>query len=172
MIRILCVGLIVTLLALAVFGAVTLYDETLQVGRMWETPAIRPYEAPLPIMAATTVPISGGELFYRTADPDTLLASFDLTDPRIIAQGQQGYRYYCIQCHGANMDGYGTVGQSFAPPPRDLRSARVQNLPPGRLFHEISYGIPGGRQPALASTIASDDRWQIIAFVKSLGARP
>ena len=172
MIRILCAGLVVISLALVVFGAVTLYDETLQVGRMWETPAIRPYEAPMPIMAATTVPVSSAELFYRTADPDTLQPSFDLADPHAIAQGQQGYRYYCIQCHGANMDGYGTVGQSFAPPPGDLRSARVQNLPPGRFFHEVSYGIPGGRQPALASTIAPDERWQIIAFVKSLGVRP
>ncbi|MFZ1985362.1 MAG: c-type cytochrome, partial [Desulfatitalea sp.] len=115
--------------------------------------------------AATTVPFSGGELFYRTADPDTLQPPFDLADPNTVAQGRQGYRYYCIQCHGVNWDGYGTVGQSFASPPGDLRSARVQNLPVGRVFHEISYGIPGGRQPALASTIAPHERWQIIAFI-------
>ncbi|MBI5062848.1 MAG: c-type cytochrome [Desulfatitalea sp.] len=172
MIRIVCVGFIVVLIGLAAYAGVTLYDETLQVGRMWETPAVRPHEAPLPVMAATTVPASGGELLYRSADPDTLAAPFDLADPQAVAQGQQGYRFYCIQCHGVDMDGYGTVGQSFAPPPGDLRSARVQNLPVGRVFHEISYGIPGGRQPALASTIAVDERWQIIAFVKSVGARP
>jgi hypothetical protein len=76
------------------------------------------------------------------------------------------------QCHGKNFDGYGTVGQSFAPPPGDLRTAkRVQSMPPGMLFKEISYGIPDGRQPALATTMTVDERWQAIAFVKSLGQR-
>jgi len=172
MIRIVCVAFIVVFIGLAAYAAVTLYDETLQVGRMWETPAVRPHEAPLPVMAAAAIPASGGELLYRSADPATLAAPFDLADPQTIAQGQQGYRYYCIQCHGVNMDGYGTVGQSFAPAPGDLRSTRIQNLPVGVIFHEISYGIPGGRQPPLASTITPDERWQIIAFVKSLGVRP
>jgi len=44
-------------------------------------------------------------------------------------------------------------------------------MPAGQLFHEISYGIPNGRQPPLASTIGVEERWQIIAFVKSLGRR-
>jgi hypothetical protein len=39
------------------------------------------------------------------------------------------------------------------------------------LFKEISYGIPGGRQPALATTVAVNDRWHAIAYVKSLGQR-
>jgi mono/diheme cytochrome c family protein len=172
MIRILCVGLIAATVGLVLYGVLTLYDESLQVGRMWETPAIRPHEVPLPVMVTTMVPVTGGELLFRTADPDSLQPPFSLADPNIVAQGLIGYRYYCSQCHGVNWDGYGTVGQSFAPPPGDLRSARVQNLPVGRVFHEISYGIPGGRQPALASTITVDERWQIIAYIKSLGARP
>jgi hypothetical protein len=39
------------------------------------------------------------------------------------------------------------------------------------LFKEISYGIPGGRQPALATTMTPEERWQSIALVKSLGVR-
>jgi hypothetical protein len=76
--------------------------------------------------------------------------------------------YYCIHCHGKH---HGTVGQSFAPKPRDLRSAKAQETAEGRLFHEISYGIPGGRQPALATTMAVDERWQVIGYLKSLGIR-
>jgi hypothetical protein len=44
-------------------------------------------------------------------------------------------------------------------------------MPQGILFKEISYGIPNGRQPALATTIAVKDRWRIIAHIKSLGPR-
>lgn len=41
----------------------------------------------------------------------------------------------------------------------------------GLLFHEISYGIPEGRQPALATTMFPEDRWKVIHYVKSLGVR-
>jgi mono/diheme cytochrome c family protein len=172
MFRILCAAALVTLIGLIAYGAVTLYDETLEVGRMWETPVIKPHEQPLPVMADGSVPFANSEILLRTAKPDSLLPPFDLQAASTIAQGQQGYRYYCVHCHGTNHDGYGTVGQSFAPPPGDLRSPRVQNLPSGRIFHEISYGIAGGRQPALSSTISIDDRWRIIAYIQSLGARP
>jgi len=63
------------------------------------------------------------------------------------------------------------VGQSFHPLPTDLRSPKVQSLSEGVFFKEISYGIPGGRQPPLATTIDPLDRWRIIAYVKSLGVR-
>jgi mono/diheme cytochrome c family protein len=171
MARIFGLILIVSVIVTAVFGVVTLYDETMQLGRMWETPAIRPHEEPLPVMPAHLVPFDGGEAFYRAADPATLKPPFDLNDPQLIARGQQAYKYFCIHCHGINEDGYGTVGQSFVPTPGDLRSAKVQGLPVGQLFSEISYGIPGGRQPALATTIAVADRWQVIAYIKHLGIR-
>ena len=41
----------------------------------------------------------------------------------------------------------------------------------GKIFKDISYGLPKGRQPSLATTIDITDRWRIIAFVKSLGLR-
>jgi mono/diheme cytochrome c family protein len=171
MLRILSVGLIVSTVALAAWGIITAYDELLSAGRMWKTPAIKPHENPIPVMAAGSVPVDGGEALYRAAAAEGLKPPFSLTEPAAIDSGKTAYQYYCIHCHGKNYDGYGTVGQSFAPPPGDLRSAKVQSLPEGVLFKEISFGIPDGRQPALATTIAVADRWHAIAFVKSLGAR-
>lgn len=171
MTRILSVAVLASVVALAVYGVITLYDETLQVGRMWETPAIKPHEEPIPVMAGLSVPFNGGEALLRGSDPDGLLSPLDLKNPAVILQGQQAYRFYCIHCHGKDYDGLGTVGQSFAPLPGDLRSPKVQDMTEGRLFHEISYGIPGGRQPALATTLTVDERWQAIAYLKSLGTR-
>lgn len=171
MVRILSVGLIVSTIALVAWGVITGYDEVLSVGRMWQTPAIKPHENPIPVMAAGSVPVNGGEALYRAAAAGELTPPFSLADTTAIASGQTAYQYYCIHCHGKNFDGYGTVGQSFAPPPGDLRSTKVQSMPVGVLFKEISYGIPGGRQPALATTVAVDDRWNAIAYVKSLGPR-
>lgn len=171
MVRILSVGLIATTIALIAWGVLTVYDEVLSVGRMWETPAIKPHEKPIPVMASGGIPYTGGEALYRAATVEKILPPFPLTDPETIAAGKTAYQYFCIQCHGKNFDGYGTVGQSFAPPPGDLRSGKVQSMLPGQLFKEISYGIPDGRQPPLATTMAITDRWRVIGYVKSLGER-
>jgi mono/diheme cytochrome c family protein len=171
MIRIAALGLIVSTIALIAFGVITLYDYKLSVGRMWETPAIKPHEIPIPVMAPGSVPVKGGEALYRAAAAEDLEPPFSLSDPAVVSAGKIAYQRYCFQCHGPNFDGYGTVGQSFAPPPGDLRSDKIQNMPVGQLFKEISYGIPGGRQPALATTMTVEERWQSIALVKSLGLR-
>ena len=172
MLRILGVIMIVTIVGLTAWGVITLYDENLKVGRMWETPQVRPHEKPLPVMDAHSMPISGGEALLRLADPDGLKAPFEIGTAVAVTAGEKGYGYYCVQCHGKHHDGAGTVGQSFAPLPGDLRSAKIQTMTPGKIFHEISYGVPGGRQPALASTISVDERWRIVGYVLSLGQRP
>jgi mono/diheme cytochrome c family protein len=87
----------------------------------------------------------------------------------VINRGKAVYLTFCAQCHGLNYDGQGTVGQSFHPLPTNLRSPKVQSKPDGELFKSVSYGVPGGRQPALHTTITIDDRWHVVAFVKSLG---
>lgn len=172
MLRILGAVSIVVTFGLIVWGVVTLYDQNMRLGRMWETPGVKPHEEPIPVMDTRTIPIDGGEARYRLADPASLKAPFDLAQTDVIKAGEQDYQFYCIQCHGKHYDGLGTVGQSFAPLPGDLRSPKVQSMADGQMFREISYGIPGGRQPALASTITPEERWQVIAFVKSLGQRP
>ena len=173
MVRILSAVLIATTAILVAWGVITAYDTLMPVGRMWRTPRIMPYENPIPVMAAGSVPTTGGEAFFHAAAPEDLKPPFTMTDPLVIAAGKTAYGHYCVHCHGKNYDGYGTVGQSFAPPPR--RPARPKGPDHGRggtLFKEISFGIPDGRQPALATTIAPDDRWRVIAYVKSLGQRP
>lgn len=162
---------VVGILALAAYHALMYYDNNFRYGRMRETPAVRPFEEPLLIMEKGLVPVSGGEAIYRTAAGKDLVANVNLKDPDEIARGKAVYLTFCAQCHGYNYDGNGSVGQSFKPLPTDLQSAEVQNTVPGKLFQTVSYGVPGGRQPALAPTITIDDRWRAIAFIKSLGAR-
>ncbi|CAB5088516.1 hypothetical protein D3OALGB2SA_1137 [Olavius algarvensis associated proteobacterium Delta 3] len=167
--------LIIALIPVVIFvGAhygITLVDNVLKVGRMWETPAVRPYEQPLLVMEKGVVPISGGEAIFRATPPADLHPPSDDPAATSVARGKIGYSLFCAQCHGTSHDGNGTVGQSFAPLPTDLRSPKVQSQSPGQLFKEISFGRPEGRQPALATTISVTDRWSIVAYVKSLGVR-
>ncbi len=155
-----------------VYNLLMVYDNNFPYGRMRETPAVRPYENPILIMEAGVVPFEGGEALYRAANPSALKSPLDPKDAAVVEAGKKAYFLYCQQCHGKAYDGNGTVGQSFAPLPTDLRSEHVQSKSEGQLFQHISYGVGGtGRQPALATTIQIPDRWRIIAFVQSLGLR-
>jgi mono/diheme cytochrome c family protein len=166
--------ILLTFLSLVTFIAyegLIYFDQNFKYGRMRETPAVRPHEeAPTP-MDQGVVPFQSGEAILKATNADMLTSPFPLEKPEVIKQGKALYLTYCVQCHGKNYDGNGTVGQSFSPLPTDLRSKKVQALTEGLFFKEISYGIPNGRQPPLAATIDIEDRWRIIAFVKSLGVR-
>ena len=154
------------------YEAVLYYDDNFKYGRMRETPAIRPYERPMLAMEAGVVPFKGGELNYAVARAEDIISNLQMNTDETKKFGKTVYLTYCAQCHGKNYDGNGTVGQSFHPLPTDLRSAKVQSLSEGALFKNISYGKPGGRQPALATTVSVRERWQVIAHIRSLGTRP
>ena len=163
--------IVIGIIGYAGYEALMYYDNNFRYGRMRETPAVRPYEEPLLIMEAGLVPVNGGEAVYRTTAGIHLMPPLKMRDATVIARGKAVYLTFCAQCHGYNYDGNGTVGQSFKPLPTDLRSAKVQSTFEGELFKSISYGIPGGRQPALETTVKIDDRWHVIAYIKSLGTR-
>jgi len=157
--------------ALGAYHALMFYDDNFRYGRMRETPAVKPHEEPLIRMEAGVVPVSGGEAVLRATPGPALAPPVALEDANVIARGKAVYFTFCAQCHGPNYDGNGTVGQSFMPLPTDFRTSAVQSKPAGELFKSVSYGIPGGRQPPLETTITIDDRWRVVAFVKSLGLR-
>lgn len=162
---------IVAVVVLAVYHALIYYDNNFRYGRMRETPAVKPHEEPLLLMAAGIVPVHGGDAVYRSVPADQLASPTPMAAPETIKRGQAVYFTFCAQCHGRHHDGNGTVGQSFMPLPTDLRSATVQTKPTAELFKSVSYGIPDGRQPPLDTTITVNDRWSVIAYVKSLGLR-
>ena len=167
----LVLGVVVAFVLLGAVLALRLIDDYADFWRMRETPGVKPHEEPLLIMAEGVIPVSAAEAILRITNADELQSPLNLEDPIVIEAGKKLYFNFCFMCHGPNYDGQGTVGQSFSPLPTDIRSAKVQALPAGVHFKEISYGIPGGRQPALATTISILDRWRIVAFIKSLGVR-
>jgi mono/diheme cytochrome c family protein len=167
----LVLGVVVTFVLLVAVLALRYIDDYADFWRMRETPGVRPHEEPLLIMEAGVVPVSAAEAMLRASKAEELQSPLNLKDPVVIEAGKKLYFNFCFMCHGPNHDGKGTVGQSFSPLPADIRSAKVQALPDGVHFKEISYGIPDGRQPALATTITVLDRWRIVAYVKSLGVR-
>ena len=170
--QVLVIVIAVAVVLTGAYTVITLYDDNLEVGRMWETPAIRHHEEPIPLMPSGIVPLGSGEAFARVTLEDRLTSPIGARLALDLKAGRTTYNRYCSHCHGKYHDGMGTVGQSFTPLPGDLRSHKVQSMTDGALYKEISFGKPGGRQPPLATTVSMDDRWQVIAYLKSLGTRP
>jgi cytochrome c5 len=133
--------------------------------RMSEQESVRTYEAKIPEMPARSIPVTGGIAQLRSAHPRKMKNPLPRTED-VIARGKTGYGYFCIMCHGPKADGRGTVGQSFAPLPMDLRSAYVQGQDDGFLFYKISLGFK--RHPPLATTVSQEDCWAIIHYMRSL----
>jgi len=147
-------------------------DDMITYERMKDQESFRPYEARMPGVSPGAVPTMdgnvAGEEKYRSAPMGSLRNPLPAS-PDTIARGEVAYEYFCIQCHGSRYNGDGTVGQSFAPLPTDLKSEYVQQMSGDELFRSISYGMM--RHPAMAYTVSVEERWSLIRWILSLGVR-
>jgi mono/diheme cytochrome c family protein len=134
-------------------------------GRMYDQDSVRTYEREMPKMDPRTIPAGGGFETLATADPERIKNPL-LYSRETTTQGSVQYGYFCAQCHGPEARGYGTVGQSFAPLPTSLLSSAVQSQTDGVLYAKIRLGFK--RHPRLFATIAADDTWAVIVYLRSL----
>jgi mono/diheme cytochrome c family protein len=137
--------------------------------RMKDDEAVNTFQTTMPAMDRKAVPVGGGEELLKETDPDTLENPVP-AGKGSVARGRTAYGYYCVQCHGPNGEGFGTVGQSFSPLPTNLRDGLVQEQSDGMLFYTISLGYK--RHPPLARTVAPEDRWAIINYIRSIVEPP
>jgi len=118
--RLAVLGIAFSVILSIAYAGITLYDEYLSFGRMWETPAVKPHEEPLLVMAEGTVPVDGGEAALRVGQGDRLEDPDPDRSMKRMFAGKTVYDRYCIHCHGKALDGQGTVWQSFSPLAQDL----------------------------------------------------
>jgi len=135
--------------------------------RMYDQESVRTYKKEMPPMDERTIPVQGGFQVLLTTDPKTLHSPVPPAE-RSLEDGRQAYGYFCMQCHGPNGDGWGTVGQSFFPLPTDLKSHKVQSQTDGQLYARIRLGYK--RHPQLYTTVAETDTWAIVNYIKSFAS--
>lgn len=78
-----------------------------------------------------------------------------------VAAGGRLFADHCAKCHGEDAEGRGKRPS--------LRSNRVQHATDGEVFWLLKNGNLRKGMPTWAS-LPEPERWQIIAYVKSLGA--
>lgn len=95
--------------------------------------------------------------------------------PEAIAQGKEIYMKRCSFCHGEEGAGEGPVADYLNPRPRDfttgifkLRTTKSGEVPLDEdLFRTITKGIPGTAMQGFGDVLAEEERWQVIAFIKT-----
>lgn len=88
-----------------------------------------------------------------------------------IAQGAALYRAHCVACHGATGAGDGPAGQGLPRRPADLRAPHTSQHTAGDLFWWLTHGIARGGMPGFGERLTVDQRWDLVNFVRALGAR-
>jgi hypothetical protein len=135
-------------------------------GRFKDQEALRAYKVEMPAMPRGSIPVKDSIQILRTTKPQNLRNPISFTRESA-EMGRERYGYFCVMCHGPKADGNGTVGQSFYPLPANLAGPYVQKQSDGELFYKIYFGFK--RHPELIHTVAGDDRWLIINYIRSLG---
>jgi len=81
------------------------------------------------------------------------------SDPNATRAGAKLFQHHCSACHGQNAQGIEKA--------RALRSPVVSDASPGSLFWLLRNGILRRGMPAW-SHLPAEQRWQIIAWLKSI----
>ena len=95
------------------------------------------------------------------------------TDPAAVARGRVVFASFCEPCHGKTGTGDGAVTAHGYPPPPTLIDGGAATMSDQAIYTIVSRG--SNDMPAYASQISADDRWNAIAFLRSLqkgGATP
>lgn len=100
---------------------------------------------------------------YAYTNPYTLY-------PKDLEQGKRLYLIQCAVCHGEALDGQGPLytSEKYIAAPANLISANYVNFSQGKIYHAIVYGK--NMMGSYASQLDPKQRWQVIAYIKSVQA--
>jgi mono/diheme cytochrome c family protein len=115
------------------------------------------------LCAAMVSLAADGSWLKRVPEADRKRVNPFAGQPDAIAAGGRVFEDHCAKCHGED-----AMGRGKRP---SLRSDRVQHATEGEIFWLLRNGnLPKG-MPTWAA-LPEPMRWQIIAYIKSLGPAP
>jgi len=104
----------------------------------------------------------------KEADGSLVAASPVAVNDAVLARGQERYGIYCAPCHHRVGDGKGVLFTRGNIPTTSLHLDRVRAATDGHLFDVITNGL--GLMPGYRYPISPEDRWAIVAYVRTLQA--
>lgn len=86
--------------------------------------------------------------------------------PAFLKRGEERYHIYCSVCHDASGSGAGVVKQYGLVTIASLLDQRIVDQPDGQIYNTITHGK--NTMGAYGPNIAVEDRWAIVAYVRTL----
>ena len=127
------------------------------------------------VLVVAMVSLIAGLLWWRAAPSEALPSAFAgrtnprAHDPVALAEGGALFESNCTSCHGDQADGHGIASVGLVPPPANFRGSDV--LPrhsDAYLFYRITEGKPGTAMPSFRGALSEEERWAVVAFLRSL----
>jgi mono/diheme cytochrome c family protein len=112
------------------------------------------------VSAAVAYATADGSWLRHVPDADRARTNPYAGQADAIAAGGRVFEDHCAKCHGADAEGRGKKPS--------LRSSRVQGARDGEIFWLLKNGNLGKGMPTW-NKLQEQTRWQVIAYVKSLG---
>src|SRR5882757_3825886 len=89
-------------------------------------------------------------------------------DLKFLERGRDRYMIYCQPCHGAVGDGMGITKQYGMGATPSYHDDRLRKMAEGEIFNTITNGSPNKIMFPYADKLVPEDRWAVIAYVRSL----
>ena len=85
-------------------------------------------------------------------------------------EAERLYLVNCAICHGPKLDGNGPLykggdGPFPSAPAQLVGKAQYENMPEGQMFYSVTYGK--NKMGSYASQLNTNQRWMVIAYIKS-----
>ncbi len=144
---------------------------------MWDQPKYKPMRASKFFADGSSRPLVEGtvargyartdELMYTGKVNGRLADSFPFSvTQEILQRGQDRFNIFCSPCHGRLGNGDGMIVRRGFPRPNSFHADSVRSLPAGFYFDVITNGF--GRMYSYAPSVAPEDRWAIVAYIRAL----
>jgi mono/diheme cytochrome c family protein len=92
--------------------------------------------------------------------------------PESVAAGQKVYAQNCASCHGQTGLGDGKMGAELKPLPSNLADAEWKHgSSDGEIFTVVRDGIRTTPMKSFKSKLTTDQMWQVVNYMRSLGPK-
>jgi mono/diheme cytochrome c family protein len=135
---------------------------------MFRGEAVQPLSVAPRVMPGGTLPINGMPPMSLEEMTVNLHNPLKPPLPQDLAHGKELFLTDCAPCHGESGTGDGPVAHLLQHQPKNLVTGVSKNLPDGYIYGYIRNG--GIWMPPYGDAMSSTERWQVVAYVRSLEA--
>jgi mono/diheme cytochrome c family protein len=128
-------------------------------------PIDHPLQAARPAPVGS-IPLGGIEVLDDREDDSDAKPPFAL-NAEAAARGRVIYAIHCVSCHGPEGKGDGPISDKFPPAP-NLRHISICKRTDGFIYGTLTAG--GRAMPTMREGTSSRDRWDLVAYVRSVQA--